>query len=249
MPTTSFEKPQGVPPGPEAELRKEVQYEFRPHEEEHAMIAAGDDDPRSLQLPTVRARRLRMLDAENIAENIAPLAQFVNGIREQIRENYPLPDYVPMFDPCDGGCAASLLVLLQSPGREAVKSGFVSRNNPDETAETLLRAMRKAAIPRKKTILWNAIPWFLGSGTRVRRPTAAEVGQSVPYLSDLLTLLGRRRRLAALVLGDVARRCFEQVRAPHRLRVFRFPHPGPHLMRRNPERFEELVGLLRNTGV
>jgi uracil-DNA glycosylase len=203
------------------------------------MIAAGDDDPRSLQLPTVRARRVQMLDADHVA----PLAQFVERIRERIHDRYPLPDYVPMFDPCDGGCAASLLVLLQSPGREAVKSGFVSRNNPDDTAETLLQAMKEADIPRKQTVLWNAVPWFVGCTRRGRAPNGEDRRQSLPALSELLVRLPDCR--AALVLGRDARWCLNQAEAPRQLEVFDFPHPGPRLMRTNRQEFRRFVRLLR----
>lgn len=198
------------------------------------MIASGDDDARSLQLPTVRARRRDMLEKKNVA----PLASLV----EQARANLPLPDYVPTFDPCDGGVAAELLLLLETPGREAVKSGFVSRNNPDDTAEILLKAMEKAAISRTRTIIWNAVPWFLGSSTKGRSPSAAEVRQAVPHLSELLRLLQRCR--SVLALGGAAQGALQRVSPGHGLAVFTFPHPGPRLMRTKPEKFDELVCLL-----
>ena len=166
------------------------------------------------------------------ARDIAPLAPLV----ERIRATQPLPDYVPTCDPCDGGVAASLLILLETPGREAVKSGFVSRNNPDETAETLLRGMEEAALRRTQTIIWNAVPWFLGSSTKGRAPTAAEVRQSVPHVSDLLLLVKPCR--AALALGGAAQRVLELVSPPHGLAVFTFPHPSPRLMRKKPQKFE-----------
>ena len=198
------------------------------------MIASGDNDARSLQLPTVRARRLEMLGKKHIS----PLASLVT----QARASQPLPDYVPSFDPCDGGVTASLLVLLETPGREAIKTGFVSRNNPDETAENLLKAFDKAAIPRSQTVIWNAVPWFLGTSTKGRAPSAADVRQAAPHLSELLGLLPECR--AVLALGAAAQAALKPVSSPHGLRVFLFPHPGPRLMRTKPEKFEELIALL-----
>ena len=44
---------------------------------------------------------------------------------------------IPHFDPLDGGSNAQVLFLMEAPGPKASASGFVSRNNPDETVLAL----------------------------------------------------------------------------------------------------------------
>ena len=72
---------------------------------------------------------------------------------------------IPQFDPLDGGIDAECLFLLEAPGPKAVNSGFVSRNNPDETAKNFFELNVGAGLERSKTITWNVVPWYVGSGT------------------------------------------------------------------------------------
>ncbi|MGH7717468.1 MAG: hypothetical protein ACREON_01305 [Gemmatimonadaceae bacterium] len=60
---------------------------------------------------------------------------------------------VPDFDPWDGGTDAEVLYLLEAPGGKAVESGFISRNNPDETARNFFELNRAAGIPRQRTVI------------------------------------------------------------------------------------------------
>lgn len=108
------------------------------------------------------------------------------------------PDYsIPYFDPLDGGTLATLLYLLEAPGPRAVASGFVSRDNPDETAKSFLLLNQEAGIDRRRTVVWNIVPWYLGDGGRIR---AAEVGDTTAgagSLERLFGLLPRDRCVAA----------------------------------------------------
>lgn len=77
---------------------------------------------------------------------------------------------VPDFDPLDGGIAAEVLFLMEKPGPRTdntgakghAGSGFISRDNDDPTAEAILRFMEEAGIARKRSILWNTVPWWNG---------------------------------------------------------------------------------------
>ncbi len=73
---------------------------------------------------------------------------------------------VPHFDPLDGGINARVLFLLEAPGAKAVASGFVSRNNPDETARNFFDLNMAAGIARRDTVCWNVVPWYIGTGTK-----------------------------------------------------------------------------------
>jgi hypothetical protein len=80
-------------------------------------------------LANVEARNVRHSELQE--PQIAPLTAFVDKLRVKMGSDYQ----IPYFDPWDGGTAAEVLFLLEAPGAKAVLSGFVSRNNPDETAK------------------------------------------------------------------------------------------------------------------
>lgn len=118
---------------------------------------------------------------------MAPLAEYCQQLREANRGT------VPDFDPFDGGTAAEILFLMEKPGRMTdsdgiagrVGSGFISRDNDDQTAEAILRFMEQAAIPRNQSILWNTIPWWNGT----RKVSAEELSAGIERLAELLSLL------------------------------------------------------------
>lgn len=138
--------------------------------------------------------------------------------------NRAQPDDVPFFDPCDGGIEARALFLLEAPGRRAKGSGFVSRNNPDETAKNTFELQREAGLPRRSVVLWNIVPWYVGSGGKIRGVSWSDIKQAQGYLDRLLGLLPG---LEAIVLvgrkAQGARARIEQ----HGVRVFESPHPSP----------------------
>lgn len=68
---------------------------------------------------------------------------------------------VPDFDPLDGGIAARLLVLLETPGPASVSTGTTSRDNPTGTARNLTRFLDGLPLSRWDTVIWNAVPWRL----------------------------------------------------------------------------------------
>lgn len=133
---------------------------------------------------------------------------------------------MPDFDPLDGGVHAEGLFLLEAPGGRAVGSGFVSRNNPDETAKNFFELNEEAGLPRERTVTWNVVPWYVGSGTKIRAVTAADIRASEPYLLQLLQLLPALR--VVVLIGRKAQRVmpvFE--RSMPNCAVFQCPHPSP----------------------
>ena len=117
--------------------------------------------------PDARAVRLRQLQEPHIA----PLTAFVESLRAEAG-----PDAtIPYFDPWDGGVQAEILFLLEAPGRKAVDSSFVSRNNPDVTAKNFFELNLTAGIPRKRSIIWNSVPWYIGTGIKNRAATPADL--------------------------------------------------------------------------
>lgn len=74
---------------------------------------------------------------------------------------------------------------MQAPGRRAVETGFVSRNNPDETAKTWHELNASAGIDRRRTLTWNIVPWYIGEDTRIRPATEDDIRRALPYLRRL----------------------------------------------------------------
>jgi len=52
-----------------------------------------------------------------------------------------------------------------------MSSGFISRDNPDPSARNFRALLAGAGIPREKTVLWNIVPWYIGSGVKIRPAT------------------------------------------------------------------------------
>ena len=139
------------------------------------------DYPKSLKEPRARNQKLAKLNAVNIK----PLTLFI----EEIRKETGLGKNIPYFDPDDGGVNARCLFLLEAPGPKAVESEFVSRNNPDETAKNFFELNQQAGIPREVTISWNIVPWYIGSGEKIRAANNQDIREGIKYLAQLLLLL------------------------------------------------------------
>ena len=130
-------------------------------------------------------RRLGMLSSPHMK----PLTDYAAALRANFGEQY----HIPNFDPCDGGVNARVLLLLEAPGPKAAgtksSSGFVSSNNPDPTAKNLWNLIHNAGIPRMDTLIWNIVPWYVGTGTHILPVKSADIRQALPYLKELLALL------------------------------------------------------------
>ncbi|MHC9420405.1 uracil-DNA glycosylase family protein [Sphingomonas citri] len=132
---------------------------------------------------------------------------------------------VPGFDPNDGGAAARLLLLLETPGAHG--PAIVSRDHATGTSRNLKRFLADAGIERRDTLLWNAVPWNVHArGERNRPLRRGEIVEGLALLPPLLHLLPR---LEVVVLaGRVAREAAALVERelPH-VEVLTMPHPSP----------------------
>ena len=147
-----------------------------------------------------------------------PLAAYVRRLTAQER------GFVPDFDPLDGGIEARLLVLLEKPGRKVCPpagSGFVSRDNSDQTARTVHRFMAQAGVPRRGTALWNIVPWWNGTAAL----TGAEKRLGGGELPSLLPLLPALR--VVVLAGNPAWEFGAPQLAGLGLALFRCVHPSP----------------------
>lgn len=143
------------------------------------------------------------------------------------------PAHIPHFDPLDGGTLARCLLLLDAPGRRAADSGsaafagtgFVSRDNPDPSADNLRAALMDAAMPREATVIWNAVPWYIGTANKLAPTLARNWHEAKPALRQLVALLPSLQ--VVVLLGRKAERAEPLLRAEFtRLLVLKCPHPG-----------------------
>ncbi len=162
--------------------------------------------------------------------HISPLTAFV----ETIRKESGLCREIPYFDPLDGGINAKCLFLFEAPGPRAVYSGFISRNNPDESAKNFFELCRLAGLPRELTISWNIVPWYIGSGAKIRPADNNDIDEGKKYLLRLITLLpnlriivlGGRKAEKAEALITVSCPTITIVKMPHTSPLFVNNAPG-----------------------
>ena len=176
------------------------------------------DSPKLLSDPAARAAR----HAQLAEPHVAALTAYVAALRNEVGPDAAIPD----FDPWDGGATAELLHLLEAPGAKAVLSGFISRNNPDETAKNFFELNRAARIPRERTVIWNIVPWYIGTGDRIRAAGRSDIEAGLPALTRLLALLPKLK--VVVLVGRKAERAaslISQLRP--QLRRLRSPHPSP----------------------
>ena len=181
--------------------------------------------PKSLADPDALAARRALIAAPHIAP--------IRALAARISAERGAP--VPMPDPLDGGVAARMLLLLETPGPAVLRTGFVTRDSANGTAANLFRFLAEAGLRRADTLIWNAVPWLIhAEGALNRAPRQAEVVAAAPYLAPLLDLLPH---LAVAVLaGRYAGAAAPAITALRPgLPIIRIPHPSPTYVCTAPE--------------
>jgi uracil-DNA glycosylase len=162
----------------------------------------------------------------------------------RLRQGVESEKQIPFFDPFDGGIAATCLYLLEAPGARAVSSGFISRNNPDESAKNFFELNREAGIPREATVTWNIVPWYIGSGQKIRPARSEDLAAGIPHLVELLLLLPALR--IVVIMGQkptAAERHIRTVRPE--IEIVRSPHPSPLYVNHRPNNRENILKAFR----
>ena len=192
------------------------------------------DQPKLLRNRTAVEDRLAQLQEPHIN----PLTAFV----EALRSKAGCPS-IPYFDPWDGGVNAECLFLLEAPGSNALASGFISRNNNDETAKNFFILNREAGLPRERTILWNIIPWYIGTETKIRAANKKDIEEGIPHLRNLLELLPKL--CTVVLLGRKAERAesyFSKIKPE--VKIFHSPHPSPLYVNNAPGNRDHILKIL-----
>jgi uracil-DNA glycosylase len=194
------------------------------------------DSPYALRDPEEIARRRRMVSLPHIA----PLVAYARAIIGTVGTGYE----IPYFDPCDGGINAEALFLLEAPGRKAVGSGFVSRNNPDPSAKMMCTSLAAAGIPRRRTLLWNIVPWYVGDDSAIRAITKSDISIALPFLTELVVMLPNLK--AIVLVGRKAQNVKSEVARMTTVQLFESHHPSQRVMNRWPERRSEISDTFRS---
>jgi hypothetical protein len=188
----------------------------------------ASDHPRSLRdLPALAARRAMLGSA-----HMRKLVEVVGHLR-RISPAQEVPD----FDPLDGGVEAGVLFLFEKPGPKTSAasggSGFISRNNDDQTAEATYRFLAQAGIPRHCTALWNVVPSWNGK-------VGIGPGELERGLQDLGLVLQALPNLHTIVLvGRKAQQATDMVRRLP-VRLVTSAHPSPRVRARYPEIWNDI---------
>lgn len=196
-----------------------------------------EDVPKQLGKPHVLALRQSQLHEPHIA----PLTDFVHRLREKVG-----PDAsIPYFDPLDGGVNAEILFLLEAPGPKAKNSGFISRDNPDESAKNMHELSREAGIDRTRVVVWNTVPWYIGDGKKIRPANTDDITEGLSSLTELMQLLNNVR--GVVLVGKKAQKSKKLVMKinPH-LTIFECTHPSPKFVNRYPQNRQVLLESLKD---
>lgn len=194
-----------------------------------------NDIPKLLGDPDALAERLSQIEEPHVA----PLAAFVRALRERMGPSASIPH----FDPWDGGIDAKVLFLLEAPGPKARNSGFVSCNNPDETAKNFFEFLRDAGIDRKQVAVWNIVPWYIGSGQKIRPASSADIERGIESLHELFGLLTKLR--CVVLMGNKAQAAEGHIRRINpALMIQRCPHPSPMFVNRHRENRQRLLSKI-----
>ncbi|MCJ2059282.1 uracil-DNA glycosylase [Methylobacterium sp. J-048] len=181
--------------------------------------------PKSLADPGALAARRALIAAPHIAP--------IRALAERISAERGAP--VPVPDPLDGGVAARMLLLLETPGPAVLRTGFVTRDSANGTAANLFRFLQESGIPRGDTLIWNVVPWLIhAEGALNRAPRRAEIIAAAPYLAPLLDLLPRLT--VAVLAGRYANGAAPAIAALRPgLPLIAIPHPSPTYVCTAPE--------------
>lgn len=167
------------------------------------------------------------------APHMLPLTAYAENLRERLGSRV----FVPDFDPLDGGSSAEFLFLFEKPGPKTDSrnggSGFISRDNNDETAKSVFDFMGQIGLDRSRTLLWNTIPAWDDS----RAFKGFHVLDGIKLLDELLPLLPNLKTI--ILVGKQAQKARRGLE--HRdFEVFMSDHPSPIVKARYRQRWEQI---------
>lgn len=181
--------------------------------------------------PAEQARRAALMTEPHMQQ----LASFLEDLRyHEFNKN------VPSFDPCDGGCEAQALFLLKSPGAGPLRTGFVSRDNPEPSAANFHQLCESVGIDRRRTLLWHVFPWHQGDQKMYKPEQNAEMKKALPYLKELLDLLPRLR--VVVLMGKEAQAIEPLIREAKAVTIIKTFVPSERVINTGKEKEVKVQG-------
>ncbi len=110
----------------------------------------------------------------------------------------------------------------------------MSSCNPDPTAKNLWNLIHNAGIARSDTLIWNIVPWYVGTGTHILPVNSADIRQALPYLKELLGLLPRLEMI--VLVGKKAQSAKPQIRLLTSLPIKHTYHMSGQVFNRWPDK-------------
>ncbi|KUQ82693.1 MULTISPECIES: uracil-DNA glycosylase [Enterobacter cloacae complex] len=186
-------------------------------------------EPKSLKHESNIRHRQSLLTAPHMQ----PLIAYIENLRERLGNNVFIPD----FDPLDGGINAEFIFLFEKPGPQTDfkngGSGFISRDNNDETAKSVFDFMKQIGLERSRTLLWNTIPAWDNS----RAFKGFHVRDGIKFLDELLPLLPNLKTI--ILVGKQAKKARKRLKACG-YDVAESYHPSPLVKARYRQRWEQI---------
>jgi uracil-DNA glycosylase len=213
------------------EQRSPTGYKGRGNEGLTKKMTSDPNSPYALKSVDEIDRRLKLL----ALPHVSPLIEYIQHATAKIGGGYE----IPYFDPCDGGINASVLILLEAPGRKAVGSNFISRNNPDPSARNMCRFLAEAGLSRNNTVLWNIVPWYLGTASKIRAVKKSDIEKALPFVVELISLLPDLK--AIILVGRKAQSAKPRLVPITDAEFFECPHPSLQALNRNPKYRTEML--------
>lgn len=168
----------------------------------------------------------------------------IDELVTRIRKEMELSREVPNFDPKNGNENARILFVLEAPGAKAIQTGYISFDNPDQTAKNFRNQIESACIDRSEIAIWNIVPWYLGDGKRIKAANVGDITLGLKYLGDLIKIL---KKLEYIVLvGSAARRAHVFLSYSSAVRILGCHHPSPKVVNNYPEMVEENISVFRS---
>jgi uracil-DNA glycosylase len=138
--------------------------------------------------------------ARDNTETETPVTTF-QAIVGRIQAAHP-DRQVPGFDSVNGNENASILFVLEAPGRKAVESGVISTGNNDQTARYFRDQLAAAGITPNQIAIWNVVPWYIGDGAKIRSANKPDIDEGVVWLQKIIAAMPQFRM--AVLVGERA---------------------------------------------
>ena len=105
-------------------------------------------------------------------------------------------------------------------------------------------ALARGGTARTLTVSWNIVPWYIGSGTKIRPAKSRDISAGASSLGRLFSLLPNVHTV--VLLGAAAARAKGLVQSLRpSVRVVEMPHPTPMFVNRAPGNRARILAILR----